>query len=79
MKEPKSIVTFPKEEVKEEERKEHKKKPIVPKDEEMVRIRQESEANVEDDSIVNDGDGASRSIGLDHRKPSEQGANPKSK
>ena len=45
----------------------------------MVRIRQESEANVEDDSIVNDGDGASRSIGLDHRKPSEQGANPKSK
>ena len=37
----------------------------------MVRIRQESEANVEDDSIVNDGDGASRSIGLDHRKPSE--------
>ena len=45
----------------------------------MVRIRQESEANVEDDSIVNDGDGASRSIGLDHRRPSDKGANPLSK
>ena len=45
----------------------------------MVRIRQESEANVEDDSIVNEGDGASRSIGLDHRRPGGEGDNPQSK
>ena len=45
----------------------------------MVRIRQESEANVSDDSIVNDGDGASRSIGLDHRRPSDKRAYPQSK
>ena len=39
----------------------------------MVRIKAESEADVSDGEVY-DGDGASRSIGLNHRKPSDNGS-----